>query len=120
MIVDTGLVFSVIIPSVSGPEAIIPSSNGPSPWLLTTYFLFPTTVRPSRYAIKSFVFHYTGGKLMISKSWSRKSIATAVAVAVLVFYSMVVLAAPNAKASGELSVCGQVTVNGQTLVFGGA
>jgi hypothetical protein len=37
---------------------------------------------------------------MISKSWSRKSIATAVAVAVLSVYSMVVLAAPGAKASG--------------------
>ena len=56
---------------------------------------------------------------MISKSWSRKSIATAVAVAVLSVYSMVVLAAPNAKASGELSVSGQVTVNGQNVVSGG-
>jgi hypothetical protein len=65
------------------------------------------------------VFHYTGGKLMISKTWSRKSIATAVAVAVLSVYSMVVLAAPGAKASGELSVSGQVTVNGQKVVSGG-
>ena len=56
---------------------------------------------------------------MISKSWSRKSIATAVAVAVLSVYSMVVLATPNAKASGELSVSGQVTVNGQKVVSGG-
>lgn len=56
---------------------------------------------------------------MISKSWSRKSIATAVAVAVLSVYSMVVLAAPNAKASGELSVSGQVTVNGEKVVSGG-
>jgi ferric-dicitrate binding protein FerR (iron transport regulator) len=56
---------------------------------------------------------------MISKSWSRKSIATAVAVAVLSVYSMVVLAAPGAKASGELSVSGQVTVNGQKVVSGG-
>ena len=53
---------------------------------------------------------------MISKSWSRKSIATAVAVAVLSVYSMVVLAAPGAKASGELSVSGQVTVNGEKAV----
>src|SRR6476659_3693424 len=53
---------------------------------------------------------------MISKSWSRKSIATAVAVAVLSVYSMVVLAAPGAKASGELSVSGQVTVNGQKVI----
>ena len=56
---------------------------------------------------------------MISKSWSRKSIATVVAVAVLSVYSMVVLAAPNVKASGELSVSGQVTVNGQKVVSGG-
>src|SRR5690349_23300513 len=56
---------------------------------------------------------------MVSKSWSRKSIATAVAVAVLSVYSMVVLAAPGAKASGELSVSGQVTVNGQKVISGG-
>jgi hypothetical protein len=56
---------------------------------------------------------------MISKSWGRKSIATAVAVAVLSVYSMVVLAAPGAKASGELSVSGQVTVNGQKVISGG-
>jgi len=56
---------------------------------------------------------------MISKSWSRKSIATAVAVAVLSVYSMVVLATPGAKASGELSVSGQVTVNGQKASSGG-
>jgi ferric-dicitrate binding protein FerR (iron transport regulator) len=56
---------------------------------------------------------------MISKSWSRKSIATVVAVAVLSVYSMVVLAAPGAKASGELSVSGQVMVNGQKMVSGG-
>jgi ferric-dicitrate binding protein FerR (iron transport regulator) len=56
---------------------------------------------------------------MISKTWSRKSIATAVAVAVLSVYSMVVLAAPGAKASGELSVGGQVTVNGQKVMSGG-
>jgi phage baseplate assembly protein gpV len=65
------------------------------------------------------VFHYTGGKLMTSKTWSRKSIAMVVAVAVLSVYSMVVLAAPGAKASGELSVSGQVTVNGQKVVSGG-
>ena len=56
---------------------------------------------------------------MIRKTWSRKSIATAVAVAVLSVYSMVVLAAPGAKASGELSVSGQVTVNGQKVISGG-
>jgi ferric-dicitrate binding protein FerR (iron transport regulator) len=56
---------------------------------------------------------------MISKTWSRKSIATVVAVAVLSVYSMVVLASPGAKASGELSVAGQVTVNGQKVISGG-
>jgi hypothetical protein len=77
------------------------------------------TVKTSRHAIKTFVFHYTGGKLMISKTWSRKSIAAVVAFAVLSVYSMVVLAAPGAKASGELSISGQVTVNGQKVVSGG-
>src|SRR5689334_11995112 len=56
---------------------------------------------------------------MTSKSWSRKSIATVVAVAVLSVYSMVALAGAGAKASGELSVSGQVTVNGQKMVSGG-
>jgi phage baseplate assembly protein gpV len=56
---------------------------------------------------------------MISKTWSRKSIATAVAVAVWSVYSMVALAAPGTKASGELSVSGQVTVNGQKVISGG-
>jgi len=56
---------------------------------------------------------------MISKTWSRKFIATVVAVAVLSVYSMVVLASPGAKASGELSVSGQVTVNGQKVISGG-
>jgi hypothetical protein len=65
------------------------------------------------------VFHNTGGKLMTSKTWSRKSIAAFVAVAVLSVYSMVVLAAPGTKASGDLSVTGQVTVNGQKVVSGG-
>src|SRR5258705_2963863 len=56
---------------------------------------------------------------MTSKTWSRKSIAAGVAVAVLSVYSMVVLASPGAKASGELSVSGQVTVNGQKAISGG-
>jgi hypothetical protein len=57
---------------------------------------------------------------MISKTWGRKSIAASLAVAVLSVYSMVVLAAPGAKApSGELSVLGQVTVNGQNVISGG-
>ena len=56
---------------------------------------------------------------MISKTWSRKFIAIAVAVAVLSVYSMVVLASPGAKASGELSVSGTVTVNGQKVISGG-
>jgi hypothetical protein len=56
---------------------------------------------------------------MISKTWSRKSIAAFVAIAVLSLYSMVVLAAPGAKASGELSIVGNVNVNGQPAVSGG-
>jgi ferric-dicitrate binding protein FerR (iron transport regulator) len=64
--------------------------------------------------------HNTGGKLMISKTWSRKPIAALVAVAILSVYSMVVLASPAAKApSGELSIAGQVMVNGETAVSGG-
>src|SRR6267142_6448401 len=56
---------------------------------------------------------------MTSKTWSRKSIAAGVAVAVLSVYSMVVLASPGARASGELSVSGEVTVNGQKVISGG-
>ncbi|HAF12982.1 MAG TPA: hypothetical protein DHU55_00655 [Blastocatellia bacterium] len=78
-----------------------------------------TKSSPSRHAIKN-LFQNTGGKLMISKTWSRKPIAACVAVAILSVYSMVVLASPAAKApSGELSVSGQVMVNGETAVSGG-
>src|ERR1700730_10395841 len=73
---------------------------------------------PSRHAIKN-LFQNTGGKLMISKTWSRKPIAACVAVAVLSVYSMVVLASPAAKApAGELSVSGQVTINGENVISG--
>src|SRR5437868_3399673 len=57
-------------------------------------------------------------EMMISRTWSRKSIAFCVAVAVLSLYSMVALATPGQKASGELSVSGQVTVNGQAAISG--
>jgi hypothetical protein len=57
--------------------------------------------------------------MMISRNWSRKSIAFAVSVAVLSVYSMVALANPGqAKASGELSASGQVTVNGASAISG--
>src|SRR6266851_4790550 len=56
--------------------------------------------------------------MMISRTWSRKSIAFCVVVAVLSVYSMVALATPGQKASGELSVSGQVTVNGQAAISG--
>jgi len=57
--------------------------------------------------------------MMISRTWSRKSIAFCVAVAVLSVYSMVTLATTGQKApSGELSASGQVTVNGQTAISG--
>jgi len=56
---------------------------------------------------------------MISRTWSRKSIAFGVAIAVLGVYSMVALAkAGQAGVSGELSVSGQVTVNGQAAISG--
>jgi len=59
---------------------------------------------------------------MISRTWSRKSIAFCLAVAVLSVYSMVVLATPGQMGqtgpSGELSVTGQVTVNGQNAISG--
>lgn len=59
---------------------------------------------------------------MISRTWSRKSIAFCLAVAVLSVYSMVVLATPGqlgqTGTSGELSVSGQVTVNGQSAISG--
>ncbi|HKP39286.1 MAG TPA: hypothetical protein VJT71_20685 [Pyrinomonadaceae bacterium] len=54
---------------------------------------------------------------MISRTWSRKSMAFAVAIAVLSVYSMVALAGQE-KMSGELSVSGQVTVNGQSAISG--
>jgi len=58
-------------------------------------------------------------EMMISRTWSRKSIAFCVAVAVVSVYSMVALATPGQKAaSGELSVSGQVTVNGQAAISG--
>jgi phage baseplate assembly protein gpV len=62
--------------------------------------------------------HFVWEEMMISRTWSRKSIAFCVAVAVLSVYSMVTLAAAPQKASGELSVSGQVTVNGQAAISG--
>src|SRR5437763_14932825 len=57
--------------------------------------------------------------MMISRTWSRKSIAFAVTIAVLSVYSMVALAkAGQAGVSGELSVSGQVTINGQAAISG--
>lgn len=57
---------------------------------------------------------------MISKIWSRKTIAAFLSVAVLSVYSMIALASPEAKvSSGELSISGQVTVNGQKAISGG-
>jgi hypothetical protein len=56
---------------------------------------------------------------MISRTWSRKSIALSLAVAVLSVYSMAVLASPGQTGpSGELSVSGQVSVNGQSAISG--
>lgn len=59
---------------------------------------------------------------MSSRTWSRKSIAFCLAIAILSVYSMVVLATPGQNGqtgpSGELSVSGQVTVNGQNAISG--
>lgn len=59
---------------------------------------------------------------MNSRTWSRKSIALYVAVAVLSVYSAVALASPGQAGqsgpAGELSVSGQVTVNGQSAISG--
>ena len=56
---------------------------------------------------------------MISRTWSRKSIALCVAVAVLSVYTMVAFATSGQKAAGgELSASGQVTVNGQAAISG--
>jgi len=59
---------------------------------------------------------------MISRTWSRKSIAACLAVAVFSVYSMVSLASPGQQGptgpSGELSVSGQVTVNGVAAISG--
>src|ERR1043165_3439747 len=57
-------------------------------------------------------------EMMTSRNWSRKSIAFALAIAVLSVYSMVALANPGQKNAGELSVSGQVTVNGQSAISG--
>src|SRR5438045_4835305 len=57
--------------------------------------------------------------MMISRNRSRKSIAFAVAIAVLSVYSMVALAKPaQQKNTAELSVSGQVSVNGQSAISG--
>ena len=56
---------------------------------------------------------------MISRNWSRKSIAFAVSIAVLSVYSMVALAKPGQQGTtGDLSVVGEVTVNGQSAISG--
>ena len=57
---------------------------------------------------------------MISKMWSRKSLASFLTVAVLSVYSMMVLATPGhaAPLSGELSASGAVTINGQKAASG--
>jgi hypothetical protein len=55
---------------------------------------------------------------MINKTWSRKFLAMSVAAAVLSVSSMLTLASPGAR-TGELSVSGDVTVNGQKAISGG-
>ena len=55
---------------------------------------------------------------MTNKTWSRKFIALCVAAAVLTVYSMLALATPGAR-SGELSIVGDVMVDGQKVISGG-
>ena len=55
---------------------------------------------------------------MIKKTWSRKFIAVLVTAAILSVYSMLTLATTGAR-SGELSVIGDVSVNGQKVTSGG-
>src|ERR671938_52017 len=66
--------------------------------------------------------HFTGGELMDSRTWSRKSVAICLTIAILSVYSMVALATPGQQGqtgpSGELSVSGQVTINGQNAISG--
>jgi hypothetical protein len=54
---------------------------------------------------------------MISRIWSRKPIALALAVAVWSVYSMIALAAQQGP-MGDLSVVGEVTVNGTSAISG--
>src|SRR5712664_2194411 len=81
---------------------------------------FPSVAKLSTIAAR---FHKTCSlvreEMMISRTWSRKSIAFCIAVAILSVYSMVALATPGQKGpSGELSVSGQVTVNGRAAISG--
>ncbi|MFN2453009.1 MAG: hypothetical protein ABR577_02185 [Pyrinomonadaceae bacterium] len=59
---------------------------------------------------------------MISRTWSQKSVALCLAVAILSLSSMVALAAPGQQGqtgpSGELTASGQVAVNGQNAISG--
>src|SRR3712207_6420776 len=56
--------------------------------------------------------------MMISRTWSRTALSLSLAVAVVCTYSMVALAAPQQGPSGELSVVGQVSVNGTNAISG--
>ena len=55
---------------------------------------------------------------MNSRTWSRAALSLSLAVTVLCTYSMVALAAPQTAPSGELSVVGQVSVNGTNAISG--
>jgi len=57
---------------------------------------------------------------MISRTWGRKPITLALAVAVLCVQSMVALAAQQGQTgpTGDLSVVGEVTVNGTSAISG--
>ncbi|MGB8509435.1 MAG: hypothetical protein WCD76_13680 [Pyrinomonadaceae bacterium] len=55
---------------------------------------------------------------MISRTWSRKPITLALALAILSVSSMVALAAPQQGPSGDLSVVGEVSINGTSAISG--
>lgn len=55
---------------------------------------------------------------MYSRHWSRTPFTLTLAVAILCTYSMVALAAPQQGQTGDLSVVGEVTVNGTNAISG--
>ena len=55
---------------------------------------------------------------MLGKNYFRKFVTLTTTITVWCVYSMVALAVPN-ESAGEITVSGQVTVNGQTMSISG-